>query len=154
MNHITPYSWELADADAIRGNTAISVCYQLGIMPAIEENGALYFRPEMPLSHEEMVAFVAKAAAVVGHPPADLETFEVKNPPLLRHQAAEILLDVMQQNGLTMIPVSGTCREYTIAEGATIIAPEGKTVTMTVDGVETPMAPGTYRGTVVLTVAS
>lgn len=152
MDRITPYSWDLADAEAIRGNTAVSVCYQLGIMPAIEENGQLCFRPELPLSHEEMVALVAKAAAIVGHPPADLETFEVTNPPLLRHQAAEILLDVMQQNGLTMIPVSGTCRAYTIAQGATIIAPEGKTVTMTVDGAKTPMTPGTYQGTVVLTV--
>ena len=152
MDRITPYSWELADAEAIRGNTAVSVCYQLGIMSAIVENGQLYFRSELPLSHEEMVALVAKAAAIVGHPPADLETFEVTTPPLLRHQAAQILLDVMQQNGLTMIPVSGTCREYTIAQGVTIIAPEGKTVTMTVDGVETPMVPGTYRGTVVLTV--
>ena len=152
MEPIIPRSWELADAAAIQGNTAISVCYQLGIMPALEENGRLFFRPEQPISHEEMVAFVAKAAAVVGHPPADLETFEVKNPPLLRHQAAEILLDVMQQNGLTMIPVSGACREYTIAEGATVIAPEGKTVTMTVDGVEKELLPGTYRGAVVLTV--
>lgn len=152
MDQIIPYSWELADAEAIRGNTAISVCYQLGIMPAVEEDGKRYFQPERPLAHEEMVAFVAKAAKIVGHPPVDLETFTVDNPPLLRYQAAEILLDVMQQNGLTMIPVSGTCREYTIVEGATIIAPEGKTVTMTVDGVETAMVPGTYRGTVVLTV--
>lgn len=152
MEPIIPRSWELADAAAIQGNIAISVCYQLGIMPALEEHGQFFFHPDLPLSHEEMVAFVAKAAAVVGHPPADLETFTVDNPPLLRHQAAEILLDVMQRNGLTMIPVSGSCREYTIAEGATIIAPEGKTVTMTVDGVETEMLPGTYRGTVVLTV--
>lgn len=148
----TPYSWELADAAEIAGSVAISVCYQLAIMPGIVENGQVFFRPNQPLSHEEMVEFVKKAAQVVGHPASDLETFQVENPPLLRRQAAEILLDVMQQNGLTMIPVSGTCREYTIAEGATIIAPEGKTVTMTVDGVETAMVPGTYRGTVVLTV--
>ena len=58
----------------------------------------------------------------------------------------------MQQNGLTMVPVSGSCREYTIAEGATLIAPEGKRLTITVDGAETPPVPGTYRGQVVITV--
>jgi hypothetical protein len=53
----------------------------------------------------------------------------------------------------------------TIGEGATITAPEGKSVTLTVDGVETGQAlattagydlvfvPGTYTGDVVLTVA-
>lgn len=147
------YSWLLADANEIQNSTAISVCYQLGIMSAMAVEGAFRFQPDQPLSHEEMVALVAKAADIVGHPASDLETFQVTNPPLTRRQAAEILLDVMQQNGLVMIPVSGSCREYTIPEGATVISPEGKTVTMTVDGVETPMLPGTYRGTVVLTVA-
>ena len=41
----------------------------------------------------------------------------------------------------------------TIAEGATVAAPEGKTLTMTVDGKETPVAPGSYTGKIVLTVA-
>ena len=39
----------------------------------------------------------------------------------------------------------------TIAEGAAINAPEGYSLTMTVDGVETGIAPGTYEGEVVLT---
>lgn len=154
MNDLQPlYSWLLADAEAIRGSTAISVCYQLGVMPAVEEDGRFWFRPDRPLSHEEMVALVTGAADVVGHPAADLETFTVDNPPLTRRQAAEILLDVMQQNGLVMVPVSGSCREYTIPEGATLIAPEGRTLTMTVDGRQVPLRPGTYRGQVVLTVA-
>jgi len=38
----------------------------------------------------------------------------------------------------------------TIAEGAVISAPEGKIVVMTVDGVETPIAAGTYKGKVVI----
>ncbi len=41
----------------------------------------------------------------------------------------------------------------TIADGAQIAAPAGKTLTMTVDGRETPVAPGAYAGTIVLTVA-
>lgn len=40
----------------------------------------------------------------------------------------------------------------TIAEGATIAAPEGYSVTLTVDGVETPIEKGVYKGDVVLTL--
>lgn len=40
----------------------------------------------------------------------------------------------------------------TIGDGAVLTAPEGHSLTLTVDGVETPMAPGTYEGDVVLTV--
>jgi hypothetical protein len=39
----------------------------------------------------------------------------------------------------------------TIAEGATLAAPKGYSLTMTVDGVETTIRPGTYKGKVVLT---
>lgn len=42
--------------------------------------------------------------------------------------------------------------KLTIAEDGVIKAPEGKSLTMTVDGVETPIAAGTYRGKIVLTV--
>ena len=41
----------------------------------------------------------------------------------------------------------------TIAEDAVIKAPEGKSLTMTVDGVETQIAAGNYRGKIVLTVS-
>lgn len=153
MRNTPAYSWLLKDAADIAGSRAISVCYQLRIMTAIPREDGEYFLPEQPVSHEEMVVLVARAAEIVGHPASDLETFRVENPPLSRRQAAEILLDVMQQNGLIMVPVSGACREYTIPEGATLIPPEGKTLTMTVDGAETPLLPGTYRGQVVLTVA-
>lgn len=40
-----------------------------------------------------------------------------------------------------------------IADGAQVLAPEGKTLTMTVDGKETAIAAGTYAGKIVLTVA-
>lgn len=43
--------------------------------------------------------------------------------------------------------------ELTIAEGAGITDPEGYSVTMTVDGVERGIVPGTYKGDVVLTVS-
>lgn len=41
----------------------------------------------------------------------------------------------------------------TIAEGAVVAAPDGKTLTMTVDGKETAVVPGTYTGKIVMTVA-
>jgi hypothetical protein len=40
----------------------------------------------------------------------------------------------------------------TIASGASIKAPEGYSVTLTVDGVETPIGPGEFKGNVVLTL--
>jgi len=50
--------------------------------------------------------------------------------------------------------VTGTTslKRLNIAEGAAILAPEGKSVTMTVDGVETPIAAGSYKGKITLTV--
>jgi len=46
-----------------------------------------------------------------------------------------------------------TLSELTLGEGAAIEAPEGYSVTLTVDGVETDIAAGTYTGDVVVTVA-
>lgn len=43
-------------------------------------------------------------------------------------------------------------KKLVIAEGAVITAPDGRSLTLTVDGVETPIEPGTYKGDVVLTV--
>jgi hypothetical protein len=43
-------------------------------------------------------------------------------------------------------------KKLNIAEGATIVAPEGKSLTMTVDGVETPIAAGSYKGKIALTI--
>ncbi len=40
----------------------------------------------------------------------------------------------------------------TLEPGAQVQAPAGKAVSMTVDGVETPIAPGTYKGQIVLSV--
>lgn len=41
----------------------------------------------------------------------------------------------------------------TIAEGTTIKAPDGKSLTKTVDGVETPVKAGTYKGKIVISVS-
>lgn len=41
----------------------------------------------------------------------------------------------------------------TIAPGAEISAPAGKNVTLTVDGKETAILPGSYTGKIVMTVA-
>jgi len=43
-------------------------------------------------------------------------------------------------------------KKLTIADGAVIKTPEGKSVTLTVDGVETPIEPGVFKGDIVLTI--
>jgi hypothetical protein len=43
--------------------------------------------------------------------------------------------------------------ELTIAPGASVTAPEGRSLSMTVDGVERALKPGAYRGNIVLTPA-
>ena len=43
--------------------------------------------------------------------------------------------------------------ELTIREGAQVLAPEGKLITLTVDGCGRPIAPGYYKGDVVVTVS-
>ncbi len=50
--------------------------------------------------------------------------------------------------------VTGTCylTSLTLAEGAELTGAEGKALTMTVDGAETPVAPGAYTGLIRLTV--
>jgi hypothetical protein len=50
--------------------------------------------------------------------------------------------------------VTGTSylTSLTIDDGATIVAPGGKTLTMTVDGVKTKISPGTYKGKIVMAV--
>jgi hypothetical protein len=51
--------------------------------------------------------------------------------------------------------VTGTSylTKLVIADGATVKSPEGKTVTMTVNGVATPIKAGAFIGAIVLTVA-
>ena len=51
--------------------------------------------------------------------------------------------------------VSGTTNfsTLTIAAGAVVNAPDGKSLTIRVDGVEKPIRAGTYKGKIVLTVS-
>ena len=51
--------------------------------------------------------------------------------------------------------VAGTSylTSFTVADGTVIKAPEGKSLTMTVDGGETEIAPGTYTGKIIMMVA-
>ncbi len=55
--------------------------------------------------------------------------------------------------GVWVVDQTTELSELTIAEGASIKAPEGKYVVMTVNGRGTTIAPGTYTGNVVLSVA-
>jgi len=51
-----------------------------------------------------------------------------------------------------LIPATTTLDTLTIPAGRTLAAPDGKSLTLTVNGVDTTIAPGTYTGQVVLTV--
>jgi hypothetical protein len=58
----------------------------------------------------------------------------------------------VEPGGRWQVPTTTTLSELVIGEGASLAASAGHSLTMTVDGVETAIGPGTYRGTVVLTV--
>ena len=53
------------------------------------------------------------------------------------------------------LAVAGTSylTALTISEGAAVVAPNGKTLTMTVNGVKTKVAPGIYKVTLVMAVS-
>jgi hypothetical protein len=52
----------------------------------------------------------------------------------------------------TLISETTSLSNLTIADGEILVAPDGYSLTMTVDGVETPMEAGTYTGDIALTV--
>lgn len=58
----------------------------------------------------------------------------------------------LAESAAPVVAETASYRELTIAPGAVPAAPAGKLLTLTVDGVETPLAPGTFRGDVVLSV--
>ena len=62
---------------------------------------------------------------------------------------------IVSLDGKSTWTVTGTSylTSLTIAEGATLVATDGRKVTMTVDGVETAISAGTHKGDIVLTVA-
>ena len=55
--------------------------------------------------------------------------------------------------GVWTVEETTSLRELTIAEGASVAAPEGKALTMSVNGTGVAIAPGTYKGDIVLTVS-
>ena len=57
------------------------------------------------------------------------------------------------EKGVWMVKESGALRHLKIAEGASLAAPAGKSLTMTVNGVGTAAKPGSYRGNIFLTVS-
>jgi hypothetical protein len=73
---------------------------------------------------------------------------------LVPHAAARGSADpvVSVDAGETLTVTETTClRQLSIADDAIVTAEEGYSLTLTVNGVETPIAPGEYRGKVVLT---
>ncbi len=57
------------------------------------------------------------------------------------------------EKGVWVVMESGALRYLKIGEGASLTAPEGKSLTMTVEGVGTAIKPGTYKGDIFLTIA-
>ena len=56
--------------------------------------------------------------------------------------------------GVWVVEETTALRELTVAEGASIAAPEGKALTMTLNNVGTPIVPGkTYKGDIVLSIS-
>jgi hypothetical protein len=55
--------------------------------------------------------------------------------------------------GVWVVEKSVALSSLTIAEGASLVAPEGKSLTMTVYGVGTAIKPGTYKGDIFINVA-
>ena len=58
----------------------------------------------------------------------------------------------LDKNSSWVVDETSFLTSLTIAEGATITAPEGHSLTLTVDGIETPIQPGTYKGDITLTL--
>lgn len=58
----------------------------------------------------------------------------------------------LDENSAWTVTGTSYITALTIAQGATVAPAEGKRLTMLVNGQETPVAPGTYTGTIVLTV--
>jgi hypothetical protein len=56
------------------------------------------------------------------------------------------------KEGMWIVEKSIAFRTLTIGEGASLAAPEGKSLTMTVDGVGMAVKPGTYKGDIFITV--
>jgi hypothetical protein len=54
--------------------------------------------------------------------------------------------------GVWVVAESIALNSLTIAKGASMAAPEGKSLTMTVDGIGTAIKPGTYNGDIFITV--
>jgi hypothetical protein len=57
------------------------------------------------------------------------------------------------KNSIWTVTGTSYLTSLTVANGAGIKAPEGKTLTMTVDGVKKTIVPGTYRGKIVISVS-
>jgi len=55
-------------------------------------------------------------------------------------------------SGVWVVDKNMALSSLTIAQGASVAAPEGKALTMTVDGVGTALKPGVYKGDVFITV--
>ncbi|MEE4454867.1 hypothetical protein [Novosphingobium resinovorum] len=76
----------------------------------------------------------------------------MKFPALLLLACTALSAPAWAQDASGIISGTQTSSTLDIASGALPKAPDGKLLTLTVDGVETPLAPGRYRGDVALTV--
>src|SRR5579871_3861420 len=61
-------------------------------------------------------------------------------------------LNVQDAGGDQVVPATTHLNSLAIPAGGTLSAPAGKYLTLTVNGIDTDIVPGTYTGDVVLTV--
>ena len=121
----------------------IAYCADKGIMDGkdgqFDPNGAV-----SALDLSAMLTTAVGSSGLAGDP---------KDGPATRDTAALMIATALKESGkVSYITESQTLDTLTIAEGQKLVAPSGKTVTLTVDGVETRPAAGTYANAV-LTVA-
>ncbi|NTV90205.1 MAG: hypothetical protein HGA22_07565, partial [Clostridiales bacterium] len=99
----------------------------------------------------ELTAAAAKKAGLYEGISADM------SKAISRDDAAQMIYNALKASdgkmtlpGLVVIKETISATEYTIAGNTLYTAPEGKGLSMTVDGVETRMSEGTYKGAIVL----
>jgi len=72
--------------------------------------------------------------------------------PFTSLDAAVVASKTIATGLIWVVDKTTSLNSLTIEDGAFVMAPSGHSVTMTIDGVETGIAPGVYKGDIVLTV--
>lgn len=134
----------LTDFSDIQNQEAAIFLYTRKLMGAEKLDDKYYFFPKKPANLPAIVSAVQKL----------LPNFHFEGAAMSRDEAAGAIYAAMAEQGLILLEESIHCTQYTVPAGALMTARPGKQVTLTVDGIETPIDPGrTYYGDVRFTVA-